>query len=155
MILRPATTNGPGDNPSKPSLSAVFVDHAAGVLGDTNQGLTGAEIVRHCTAFALEWNVTIPHARYAFEAGNKRSALAENLMAFSEPQRYRVIRALCDLPSSQSRNGEATRSLKLKLFARYGHLDSTKLGEEVNEDLVTQTRHWLDPYLCSINPRKP
>jgi hypothetical protein len=40
-------------------LSALFVNHASDVLADTNLGLTGAEIVRSCAAFAIELNVSI------------------------------------------------------------------------------------------------
>jgi len=127
-------------------LSALFVNHAADVLADTNLGLTGAEIVRSCAAFAIEMNVSIPHPVYPFEAQNKRTALAQNLMAFSEPQRYLIIRELCDLPSSKSRNADATRNLKLTLMARYGHLNTERIQSEVNEDLVMQARHWLDSF---------
>jgi hypothetical protein len=31
-------------------------------------------------------------------------------------------------------------------MTRYGHLDIEKLGAEVNEDLVNQTRHWLGTF---------
>jgi hypothetical protein len=126
------------------SLSALFVNHAADVLADTDLGLKGAEIVRTCAAFAIELNVSIPHPVYPFDAPNKRTALAQNLMAFSEPQRYLVIRELCDLPSSKSKNADAARNLKLKLMARCGHLNTQWLQSEVNEDLVMQARHWLD-----------
>lgn len=127
-------------------LSALFVNHAADVLAETSNGLSGTEIVRALGAYALDFNVEIPHPTYPFDAPNKRTALAQNLMAFSEPQRYRIIRDLCDHQSSQFRNAEATRKLKLMLMARYGHLDSEKLGAEVNEDLVEQTRHWLGSF---------
>jgi hypothetical protein len=132
--------------PSRTSLNALFVNHASDVLADTTLGLTGPEIVRTCAAFAIEMNVSIPHATYPFEAQNKRTALAQNLMAFSESQRFLIIRELCDLPSSKSRNADATRKLKLTLMARYGHLNTERLQSEVNEDLVMQVRHWLDTF---------
>jgi hypothetical protein len=130
----------------RPALSALFVNHAADVLAETNQGLTGAEIVRALGAYAIEFNVEIPHPTYPFESRNKRTALSENLLAFSQPQRYRIIRDLCDHRSSQLKNADATRKLKLTLMSRYGHLDTQKLGAEVNEDLVEQTRHWLGTF---------
>ncbi len=127
-------------------LSALFVNHAADILAETNLGLTGPEIVRTCGAFAIEFNVQIPHSAYPFDAPNKRTALAQNLMAFSESQRFLVIRELCDLPSSRSRNTNAARNLKLTLMSRYGHLDAERLRADVNEDLVMQARHWLDSF---------
>jgi hypothetical protein len=126
------------------------VNHASDVLADTNLGLTGPEIVRSCGAFAIEFNISIAHSTYPFEAPNKRTALAQNLMAFSEPQRYLIIRELCDHPSSKSKNAEATRNLKLTLMSRYGYLDAERLRADVNEDLVMQARHWLDPFPESL-----
>jgi hypothetical protein len=127
-------------------LSALFVNHAADVLAETSNGLSGTEIVRALGVYALDFNVEMPHPTYPFDAPNKRTALAQNLMAFSEQQRYRIIRNLCDHPSSQLRNAEATRKLKLTLMTRYGHLDTERLGAEVNENLVEQTRHWLGSF---------
>lgn len=124
----------------------LFVNHAADVLAETTRGLTGAELVRALSAYAIEFDVSIPHPTYPFEAPNKRTALSENLMAFPDQQRYRIIRDLCDHPSSQSRNAEAARKLKLTLMTRYGHLDTESLGAEVNEDLVKQTQHWLGAF---------
>ena len=89
-------------------LSALFVNHAADVLAETSNGLSGTEIVRALGAYALDFNVEIPHPTYPFDAPNKRTALAQNLMAFSEPQRYRIIRDLCDHQSSQFRNADGS-----------------------------------------------
>ncbi|HET6145572.1 MAG TPA: hypothetical protein VFE02_18865 [Candidatus Acidoferrales bacterium] len=131
---------------SKPSLSALFVNHAADVLAATSEGLTGAEIVRALGAYAIDFNVEIPHPASPFDAPNKRTALSQNLMAFSEPQRYQIIRDLCDHPTSKSRNADASRKLKLTMMTRYGHLDTEKISAEVNEDLINQTRHWLGAF---------
>ncbi len=124
----------------KQSLSELFVNHAADLLVDARYGLTGSDIVRRLCAYAVEFNVTIPHAQYPFKAPNKRTAFFENVMAFSEPQRYKIILALCDGPT------ESAQKLKLQLMARYGHLAGESLGSEVNQDLIRQTRHWLDPF---------
>lgn len=133
-----------------PALSAVFVTYAAGILADTELGLSGAEIVRTTGAHAIENDVEIPHAKYPFEAPNKRTALEENLTAFPEPLRYRIIRELCDHPRIVERNKDAAKQLKLKLMARYGHLAPEALGSEINEALVEQTRHWLDDFPDSL-----
>lgn len=127
-------------------LSALFVNHASNVLADTNNGLTGTEIVKMVGAFAIDFNVTIPHSSTPLSAPNKRTALSENLMAFSESQRYSIIRHLCDYLSTAQRNADAVRKLKLMLMTRYGYFDAERLGNEVNEDLLVQTRHWLDSF---------
>jgi len=134
----------PGDN--QQGLSALFVNHAADVLADTNNGLSGGEIVRKLGSYAIEFNVNISHPQYPFDAPNKRTALAQNLMAFSEQQRYRIILDLCDHPSIQARNRDGARKIKLQLMSRYGHLGAEFLSAEVNEQLVEQTRHWLSTF---------
>ncbi len=131
-------------------LGMLFVNRAADVLGDTNNGLSGPEIIKLTGAYALDFGVNIPHQKYPFEAGNKKGALSENLMPFSEEQRYRIIKELTEHPSIVQRNPEGARKLKLELMARYGHLAAESLGSSVNEDLVEQTRHWLDPYPESL-----
>lgn len=127
-------------------LSTLFVNHAADVIAETNRGLSGNEIVRALSAYAVEYNVDIPHPSYPFDAPNKRTALSQNLLAFSEEVRYRIIRDLCDHPTTKQRNAEAGKKLKLTLMARYGHLDNEDLSAKVNEELIEQTRHWLGAF---------
>lgn len=128
------------------TIPAVFVNHAADILGDTDKGLTGAEIARALSAYAVDFNVDIPYPTYPFHGTNKRTALSANLMAFIAAQQYRIICDLCDHPSVQSKNPVEVRKLKLTLMSRYGHFDTEGLGVEVNEELLKQTRHWLDSF---------
>jgi hypothetical protein len=125
-------------------LSAIFVQHAADFLAVN--GLTGSQIARKCAAYAIEFNVEIPHGTPPLQAPNKRTALYENLMAFSEPQRYKIILGLLNDPSIASRNSDGAQNLKLQLMTRYGHLASESLGSAVSERLIEQTRHWLDSF---------
>ena len=127
-------------------LSAQFVSYAADILADTEFGLGGPQIVTATVAYAVEYGVTVPHFVYPFVAKNKRTALFDNLMAFSDPQRYRIIRELCDYPKLVERNPQAVQKLKLPLIARYGHLAGEALGSELEEALIERTQHWLDPY---------
>jgi hypothetical protein len=105
-------------------LSAAFVLYASDIIADTKLGLSGAQIVKITTRYSVEWNAPIPHQTYPFQKSvpNKRTALYENLMSFSEPQRYQLIRELCDHPTVRQANEQAAEKLKLRLIARYGHL---------------------------------
>jgi len=134
------------DGDEKPSLSGQFLQVASGLLADTVTGLTGPQIVRICGEYAVEFNVVIPHAQYPFDAASKRVALLENLTVFPEPQRYQIVSALCDHLSTES-----AQKLKLKLIARFGHLAAESLPSEANQDLIRQTRHWLDPFPDALN----
>jgi hypothetical protein len=112
-------------------IPAVFVTHAAGILGDTNLGLSGAQIVKLCAAYALDANVHIPFETYPFArlGTNKRTALCENILAFPSKWRYKIIRELCDEGSIQKSQPAEAAKLKVQLFSRYGHLDEAKTSE--------------------------
>lgn len=127
-------------------ISPAFITHATEILAETNLGMSGPEIVRTISAYAVEYDVNIPHASYPFDAPNKRTALFENIMAFPDPQRYLIIRELCDHRTVQEKNKEEARRLKIQLVTRYGHLDPGRDGSKINETLIEQTRHWLDQF---------
>jgi len=129
-------------------LSATFVSYASEILGDTSLGLSGPEIVKLTAGYAVDWGVDLPHDSYPFAmtVANKRTALQQNLMAFSEAQRYRVIKELCDYQSLRDRNGPAVEKLKNMLIARYGHLAGEQLGSEIDVALIQRTEHWLSPF---------
>jgi len=127
-------------------MPAIFVSHAADTLGDTAHGLTGTQIIKVTAAYAVDCDVNLPHPTYPFKLGmNKRTALFENLMAFLPSKRYQIIRELCDHPMIQQHNKHEADKLKVKLFTRYGHLAEDG-DSELNEALIEQTRHWLDPF---------
>lgn len=127
-------------------IPATFVQYAADVLADTAKGLSGPTIVRTTAAYAVEYDVNLPHPTYPFGAFNKRTALYENLMAFSPKQQYRIIKELCDHSSFPPKPSAARRELKIRLVTRYSHLDPKDTRSEVNETLVEETKHWLDGF---------
>jgi len=127
-------------------MPPTFVSHAADILADSTNGLTGPQFVKVTTAYSVQWNVPIPHPMYPFEAANKRTALYENLMAFSPTQRYQIFRELCDHPKILERDRPAAETLKRMLVARYGHLADEALGSELDEALIERTQHFLGPF---------
>jgi hypothetical protein len=130
---------------NKPNLELpmTFLTHAADVLGETDLGLSAADIGRAMCAYAIDYGVEVPHTRTPFEAPNKRTALLENLTSFTPQQQYQILLNLCEHPTVRERNSQAARKLKLQLMAKYGHLGSESLGSEVNQALIEQTQHWL------------
>jgi hypothetical protein len=127
-------------------IPATFVRYAADILGDTEHGLSGANIISATAAYAAEYEVVLPHPAYPFLASNKRTALYENLLVFAPPQRYRIIKELCDHPSFELVPSEKRKQLKMRLVTRYAHLDAHDSLSEINETLVDETRHWLQHY---------
>lgn len=124
------------------AISTPFLSHAADVLAP---GLSGSQIVRITSAYAIDYNVELPHPTYPFRASNKRTALFENLRPFAPDQQYQIIRELCDRVTSEGTNPKVTE-LKLKLMSRYGHLAGEETASELNRHLIVETRHWLGDF---------
>jgi len=133
-------------------VPAVFVTHAAAILGDTSRGLSGNQIVTLTAAYAMDANLNLPHPSYPFSRMgiNKKTALFENLMAFPSRWRYKIIRELCDHKTIQERNGAEANKLKVQLFTRYGQLDDGSSARDLNDVVVEETRHWLSAFPKSL-----
>jgi hypothetical protein len=132
-------------------IPAAFLLYASDILGDTTKGLSGSNIVRSLAAYAVEYDVMLPHAAYPFEAGNKRTALYENLMKFSPPQQYRIIKELCDHPSLSLVPNPDRMNLKIQLATRYAYLNTDNPSSKINETLIEETRHWLQEHPTALS----
>lgn len=121
-------------------ISTPFLSHAAEVLAST---LSGSQIVRITSAYAVDYNVDLPHPTYPFNAPNKRTALFENLGRFSPSGQYQIIREMCDRVTVEGANSKVA-DLKLKLMSRYANLAPEGLASDLNKALSVETRHWLD-----------
>jgi hypothetical protein len=122
-------------------ISTPFLSHGANLLAP---GLGGSQIVRITSAYAVDYNVDLPHPTYPFQAPNKRTALFENLRPFAPEQQYQIIRELCDRVTSEAHNPQVDE-LKLKLMAQYGHLGG-EAASDLNKSLIVETRHWMKDF---------
>ncbi|NJK84514.1 MAG: hypothetical protein HC912_12705 [Saprospiraceae bacterium] len=131
-------------------IPATFINFSADVLGSTDTGLSGSKIAEYCSAYAIDYNVSIPFPEYPFPSDlpNKRTALKENLKAFTPEQQYRIIRELCEL--EQFKENANVKDLKIKLVSRYGQLANNGNPDEINEALIEETKHWLQSYPDSL-----
>ncbi|HUE19678.1 MAG TPA: hypothetical protein VMQ63_07885 [Stellaceae bacterium] len=127
-------------------IPPIFIQYAADILGDTNSGLSGPNIIKATAAYAVEYGVNIPHPTYPFGMRNKRTALYENLMVFNSQQQYRIIKELCEHSSLSPETSKEHRDLKIKLVTRYKSLAQNDGTSEINETLIEETRHWLDSF---------
>ena len=129
-------------------MNDIFIAHVSEILAETNTGLTGSQIVKYCSIYAIEFNVDIPYAQYPFPSNvqNKRTALKENLLRFNQQQRFVIISDLCDLPYFSE--NEDVAKLKIKLISQYGYLNTiSKFG---NAELIEKAKHWLTKYPDSL-----
>ncbi len=123
-----------------------FLTHSADILGDTNEGLSGNNIVKSFVSYAVDHDVNIPHSRYPFDAPNKRTALLDNLRRFEPEIQYQIIRDLCDHDNLPDPKPEKIANLKIQLIAKYGSEFGASSSETLNLPLVEEVRHWLDEY---------
>lgn len=131
-------------------IPTTFINFSADVVGSTDTGLSGSKIAEYCSAYAIDYNVSIPYPNYPFPSDlpNKRTALKENLKAFTPEQQYRIIRELCEL--EQFKENANVKDLKIKLVSRYGQLANNGNPDEINEALIEETKHWLQSYPDSL-----
>ena len=88
----------------------------ADILGDTLHGLSGTQIIKITAAHAVDCDAALPHPTYPFSklGTNKRTALYQNLMAFSSKERYKIIKEICEHPTIQTQQKEAALEVKDK-----------------------------------------
>lgn len=122
-------------------IDDAFLSYACEILADTSTGLSGSKIVACCQSYAIDFNRDIPHSVYPFDAPNKRTALKENLRAFTAQEQFRIIKELCELPALCDQ--EKVKELKLRLFSRYVNFAAEKITET---ELIQKTKHWLSNY---------
>ena len=125
-------------------ISTAFIQRAAEVLSET---LSGSQIVAVTSAYAVDFNVDIPHAAYPFQTSNKKTALFENLRPFSPSQQYQVIYELCDRVGTNTNatfeQKAAASQLKLTLLTRYYQFSTGASRNGELPGVVTEVRHWL------------
>ena len=121
----------------------TFLSRASDILGDTSTGLSGSNIVRSFTDYAVDYDVDIPHCSYPFNVGNKRTALLDNLRRFQSEQQYKIIRELCDHPKLPQPVDDKINNLKIQLIARYGAVFGNKSDTTLNQPLVEEVKSFL------------
>jgi hypothetical protein len=130
-------------------IPTTFLTHAADILGETDIGLSGGNIAKACTAYAIDFDVNIPYSSSVAGAPNKRTALLDNLRRFSPSQQYKIIRELCEHPKLPNPVPDQVNNLKIQLIARYGSLFGAVSSETLNLALIEETKHWLEKYATS------
>ncbi len=103
-------------------IDDAFISYASDILADTNHGLSGTQIVRYCSSYAVDFGVDIPitnpdFGRIGGGIPNKRTAMYRNLREFNGKQQFVIIKELCELPLFED-NPDA-QELRKKLFARF------------------------------------
>ena len=122
-------------------MDRIFLTYACDTLGDTENVLTGSEIIKYCNLYANDFNVSIPvysiemlKTTYKPSIPNKRTALLYNILAFNEQQQVKILNELCDL--SKFDNNENVKKLKIKLNELYA-------GSQLDNSQIVETKKCL------------
>lgn len=120
----------------KKQLPDSFVSYASGILADTNNGLTGTQIVKYCNSYAVDFGIDIPITSPSFGkfgriVPNKRTALYNNLCAFNGKQQFVIIKELSELPLFE--NNSTVVELRRRLFERYSAYSILPAFDETTE----------------------
>ncbi len=131
-------------------ISAMFLNQAADILGDTTNGLTGSQIVESLRAYAIESNIDIPFYEYPFpdSVPNKKTVLRENIKSFPPKLQFRIIKELCE--HERFKRNDEVKNLKIKLITEYFHLSAETNPEDINIALIEETKHWLGDFPKSL-----
>lgn len=132
-------------------IPLAFLQYAADILGDTNEGLSGAKLMKALNIYAVDYDVHLPVPRIEGTGINKRTVLLRNLEAFSPSQQYVILKALARHSSFPLSPSAEREELIHRLVTRYGHLDPHDAPAEVNLALIEETKHWLDGYPQSLD----
>lgn len=111
-------------------IDDAFISYASDILADTNQGLTGTQIVKYCNSYSVDFDVKIPitspdFGKFGSIIPNKRTALYKNLREFNGQQQFVIIKDLCELPQFQ--NNDGVQQLKKRLFERFSHFAASPI----------------------------
>lgn len=131
-------------------MDNAFLIHASEVLGDTDTGLSGSNIVKYCNSYAIDFNVIIPvsspdFGKFGSIIPNKRTALLKNLQAFNDKQQFQIIKELTEL--DYFKKNETAQKLKVQLYTRYGYLAEGNISDT---ELIIKTKHWLSNHPLSL-----
>lgn len=131
------------------TIPMAFLQQAATLLTtsvDKGGGdLSGGQVVELTVAYAYDFGVNVPYARYPNGAPNKRTMLLDNLARFEPKQQYQIIRELCDRVDPRGERPEIVR-LKTKLFVEFAQYADQDQLTDMHRTLLVETRHWLSDY---------
>lgn len=124
------------DSMNNEKMPDVFVSYAADVLGDTQRGMTGSQIVKRCNSYAVDFDVNIPitspdFGKFGNIVPNKRTALYKNLSAFNGQQQFVIIKELSEL--SIFDNNPEVVELRKMLFDRYASYSVMPIVDQIIE----------------------
>jgi hypothetical protein len=130
------------------SISHSFLTYASDILAETNEGLSGSQIVKFFNSKSVDYSVDIPHDRAPLSmATNKRTAFLENLICFSPEQQFQILSELTE--DDRLKDIENVKKLRQKLHGNYS--DFSSVPTAADSEQVQKAQHFLEQYRDAYN----
>lgn len=118
----------------------TFIMHASEILGNANKGLTGREIDKYFSEYAVRYGVELPiQEKYP----NKRTRILEYLKKFHEDAFANICNQLTLILLEKDKDNNKVKEYRQKLFENYDSYIKEKI---LDEEFIQDTRHWLQDY---------
>lgn len=132
-------------------IDGSFIFEAANIIGNTDTGLTGTEIVKFLNSFATKFSTSIPVYTPKFQdfgekGKNKRTVLYEDLIVFSGFQQFEIVDFLCNVDSIK--NIKEVINIRNQLHERYSMFNPEN---QINNELINKTKEELKRYQKPLN----
>lgn len=128
------------------NIDDAFLTCVCEWFGDTNNGLTGAQIIKFCSEYSFKYGIPLAYESMDMQVTkgkNKRTVFLENIKRFNGKQQFEMILALCLLDEFQGL--ERTSEIHSRLIQRYSSF-APDPSELLNIPIVTETKQLLDDY---------
>lgn len=126
------------------TIDSAFLTHVTNVLADTEKGLSGSEICKHCSEYASRYGISIPYPNTDIKNFPKKSVvLRKNLEKFSIEQQVIIIRDFCNL--EKIRTSQDVQLILLTLITQYADYIPNEI--EANLSMARDSvEDWLSDY---------
>lgn len=118
----------------------TFLVHTSEILGDTYKGLTGNEINKYFSEYAVKSDVSLP---IKGQHPNKHTRILEYLKQFPKDVFANICNQLTLILLEKDKDNNKVKEFRQKLFENYGSYIKEKISDE---EFIQDTRHWLQDY---------
>ena len=128
------------------NIDDAFLKSACEWFGDTNDGLSGTQVIKFCSEYSFKYGITLAYESMdtlITKGKNKKTVLLENIKRFNSKQQFEMILALCLL--DRFRDHGRTKEIHSRLIQRYSS-HAPDPSELLDILVITETKQLLDDY---------
>lgn len=118
----------------------TFIVYTSEILGDTYKGLTGSEINKYFSEYAVHYGIGLPIQE---KFPNKCSRILEYLKKFSTKEFANICNQLTLILLDKDKDNNKVKEFRQELFENYGSYIEEKISDS---EFIQDTKHWLQDY---------